>query len=51
MTRLSVSVRGPATTREVSIQQLERWVDGGGKNPRDILLEARVRELLDPKAG
>ena len=49
VTRLAVSVKAPATTHEVSIRQLERWVNGSAKSPHDILLKGRVRELLDSK--
>jgi hypothetical protein len=34
------------TTHEVNIRQLEKWVSGSAKGPRDILLKKRVRDLL-----
>jgi hypothetical protein len=45
VTRLSVSVKAPATTDEVSIRQLENWQ--AARSPHDTLLKGRVRELLD----
>ena len=35
----------------MSIRQLERWVNFGAKSPQETVLKARVRELLDAKAG
>ena len=49
ITRLAVSVKEPATTHEVSIRQLEKWISSTAKSPQDTLLKGRVRELLDSK--
>ena len=46
VTRLSVSVKAPAATHEVSIRQLENWASGAAKSPHDKLLKVRVREAL-----
>ena len=46
VTRLAVSVKSPATTHEVSIRQLERWMAQTPKSPSETILKSRVRELL-----
>ena len=51
VTRLAVSVKVPATTHEVSIRQLEKWVSGGARSPQETMLKERVRELLYAKGG
>ena len=51
ITPLAVSVKAPATTHEVSIQQIERWVKGTPKGPRETALKSRVRELLLQRKG
>jgi hypothetical protein len=51
VTRLSVSVNAPQTAHELSIRQLEKWVSGTTRSPKDTVLKARVRELLKMNAG
>jgi len=45
-TKLEISVREPSTTHTVSVQQLQRWIDGGVGSPAEVLRKARVRHLL-----
>jgi hypothetical protein len=49
VTPLSISVKPPATTHEVSIKQLEKWVASTPKSPRETTQKSRVRELLQQK--
>jgi hypothetical protein len=51
MTKLEVNIKSPMTTPEVNIRQLEKWVSGSAKGPRDISTKKRVRDLLDARAG
>ena len=46
MTPLSIIVKTPATSHEVSIRQLEKWTASTPKSPRETALKSRVRELL-----
>ena len=48
-TPLTINVKAPSTTHEVSIRQLERWVGSSAKSPKDTILRMRVPELLDQK--
>jgi hypothetical protein len=48
LTPLCISVKPPATTHEVSIKQLERWIASTPKSPRETAQKSRVRELLQP---
>jgi hypothetical protein len=45
-TRLEIAVRQPATTHVLSVQQLQRWLDGVTKTPLDALRKAKLRQLL-----
>jgi hypothetical protein len=45
-TRLEIVVRQPATTHVISVQQLQRWLDGVTKTPLDALRKAKLRQLL-----
>lgn len=45
-TRLAVSVKGPVTTHEVTIGQMEKWVVRSPKSPSETVLKSRVREIL-----
>ena len=49
ITPLSISIRPPATTHEVSVKQLERWTARTSKSPRETALKSRVIELLRQK--
>ncbi len=51
VTRLAERVNTPSITHEVSIGQLEKWLSGIARSPYETVLKARVRELLEAKAG
>ena len=44
-TRLSVSVRAPATSHEVQWSKIEAWLQSAGK-PNEQAMKGRLRELL-----
>jgi hypothetical protein len=48
-TKLTISVKPPATTHEVTIRQLEKWTAATAKSPHEGLLKSRVRALLERK--
>jgi hypothetical protein len=50
VTPLSISVKPPASTHEVSIKQLERWIASTPRSPRETAQKSRVRDLLQRKA-
>jgi hypothetical protein len=45
-TFLTVAVKAPATTHEVSVGKLQDWLSGGAKSPKELLLKNRLRELV-----
>jgi hypothetical protein len=49
-TPIAIQVKPPATTHEVSVRQLEKWVGRTPKSPSDSMLKSRVRALLVRKA-
>lgn len=45
-TRLEIQVREPATHHVISVQQLQRWMNGVTTSPADVLRKAKLKELL-----
>jgi len=45
-TRLTVTVKAPATSHEVRLSKIEAWLQSGGRSPNEQALKARLRELL-----
>jgi hypothetical protein len=45
-TRLEIQVREPATIHSLTVQQLQRWVDGVTTSPAEVLRRARVKQML-----
>jgi hypothetical protein len=45
-TRLTVAVKMPATTHEVTVRKLQDWLNGGAKSPRELVLKNRLKELV-----
>jgi hypothetical protein len=45
-TRLEIAVRSPATNHVLSVNQLQRWLDGVTKTPADALRKAKLKHLL-----
>jgi hypothetical protein len=50
-TRLTVAVKAPATSHELTVGKVEDWLAGGGKTPNEQVVKKKLRELLvRPKA-
>jgi hypothetical protein len=45
-TRLTVTVRPPATSHEVRLSKIEAWLHSGGRSPNEQATKVRLRELL-----
>jgi hypothetical protein len=45
-TVLDVEVRGPGTKHSLSLQQVERWLDGATSSPNEAVKKARLKMLL-----
>jgi hypothetical protein len=45
-TRLTVSVKAPATSHEVPVRKIDAWLQSGGRSPNEQPLKVRLRELL-----
>jgi hypothetical protein len=45
-TRLTVTVKAPATSHEVSVLKVEAWLQSSGKSPNEQALKVRLRELV-----
>ncbi len=45
-TRLTVTVRSPATSHELTVGKLEDWLASGGKSPNEQVEKRRLKEIL-----
>ena len=45
-TRLTVTVKTPATSHEVRLSKFEAWLESGGRSPNEQAMKVRLRELL-----
>ena len=45
-TRLTVTVKAPATSHEVRVSKIEAWLQGGGRSPAEQALKVRLREQI-----
>ena len=43
---LEIIVRAPAVSHSLTVQQVEKWLATGGKSPREVVLQKRLREIL-----
>ncbi len=48
--RLTVAVKQEEARHEVGIQQLEDWLQGAGKSPREQALKARLKDCLSARS-
>jgi hypothetical protein len=46
LTTVTVKVRHPDVTHVVKIQDFENWLNRGCKSPADMVLKARLRQML-----
>ena len=45
-TRLTVTVKAPATCQELTVGKLEDWLSSGGKSPKEQVLKKRLKAVL-----
>ena len=45
-TRLTVTVKSPATSHEVRLSKIEAWLESGGRSPKEQALKTRLRQAL-----
>ena len=45
-TRLTVTVKTPATSHEVRLGKIEAWLESGGRSPSEQAMKVKLRELL-----
>jgi hypothetical protein len=45
-TVLDIEIREPATTHALSLQQIERWLNGATTNPNEASRKARLKMML-----
>jgi hypothetical protein len=45
-TRLEIEARPPATQHVISVQQLQRWINGTASSPSEVLKRAQLKQLL-----
>ena len=45
-TKLTVAVKSPSTTHELTVARLEAWLDTNGRSPREQERKVALRELL-----
>jgi hypothetical protein len=46
MTSLRITVKHPAVTHEVKMQDFEQWLDRAGGSPADVMMRNKLRQLL-----
>jgi len=49
-TRMTVTVKREEARHEVGVRQIEEWVAGAGKSPREQALKARLRDALSARS-
>ena len=45
-TMLDIEIREPSTKHAISIQQVERWLDGATTSPNEAVKKARLKMML-----
>ena len=45
-TRLTVTVKVPATSHEVRVSKIEAWLQTAGKSPNEQAMKTRLQELI-----
>ncbi len=45
-TLLTVTVKGPATSHELTVGKLEDWLASGGKSPKELVEKRTLKGLL-----
>jgi hypothetical protein len=47
-TKLEIEARAPGTQHVLSVQQLQRWVNGTTGSPAETLRKVKLKRLLNP---
>jgi hypothetical protein len=47
LTAVTVKVRNPEVSHEVKIQDFENWLNRGCRSPKETVLKARLRQMLE----
>ena len=47
LTTVTVKVRNPEVTHKVKIQDFENWLNRGCRSPKETVLKARLRQMLE----
>ena len=47
-TKLNVEVRVPAESHEITVAQVESWLQSRGKSPQEQSIKVRLSELVKP---
>ena len=47
-TRLTITVKTPATAHELPVGKIEAWLQSSGKSPSEQVLKERLKKLLSP---
>jgi hypothetical protein len=45
-TRLEIQVKEPVVRHEVSVQQVQRWLDGASVSPNEMVKKRKLKDLL-----
>lgn len=45
-TRLEVSIQAPLVTHVVTVQQIQRWLDGASISPNEQVRKQKLKELM-----
>jgi hypothetical protein len=45
-TRLEVQVKAPAVKHEVTVQQIQRWLEGASISPNEMVKKAKLKSML-----
>ena len=46
-TRIDIRVQEPVITHQLTVQQIDRWLDGATVNPTETLKKQKLRSLLN----
>jgi hypothetical protein len=48
-TRLQIEVKAPAVRHEVTVQQIQRWLEGASISPNEMVRKAKLKAMLSQK--
>jgi len=47
VTPIAVDVKAPTITHELTLKQMQHWIESGCSSPKDKLTKDRLRKLLN----